>query len=425
MTRFSILFLSLLFILTVSCGDNTTPNEGGEILDDSGVVIYKPFNWKKSVYEDPNQEYFKSRLFGNWSWNNMAMIHRRINSKPITLTAIDLDNGEIVWEWDDYFNPETELTNGRFFSRTDNIFHWKTGDRQYWIDLESGSTINKVRSPQSFTHVMEQLGDIHYSIGFYESEQPDVSTTGVFGGNFLESNPSLILNKEVDPNQIHSGRANDIVSVNPVIIENDTLLVIGWQQIFENIDFQSYLGLYNLSKNYWEYDSIALCEPNPKGVLYQPFQVFQDDVITNVGKSLISYNYKTGEKNWEEIFDHDFSFAGFEIANDVLVASCENQRVYGLNATTGNLIWSSPGSGTPSNLKNRILNDVVYFGGGSSGFLHAIDINSGKTLWKLDPDLYEMGSDWDWSITVSENLSGIGKIVIQNLNFAYCLDAAR
>jgi len=53
-----------------------------------------------------------------------------------------------------------------------------------------------------------------------------------------------------------------------------------------------------------------------------------------------------------------------------------------LNPVNGDIIWKTFSSGTNSEIS--YLNGVVYFVGGSTGKLHAIDINTGKTVWKID-----------------------------------------
>jgi outer membrane protein assembly factor BamB len=142
---------------------------------------------------------------------------------------------------------------------------------------------------------------------------------------------------------------------------------------------------------------------------------------------LICYNYYTGDLVWEREFPHDFSFSGFEIEDGILVGSCENKILYGIDARLGNILWTSEGAGTNSKLENRILNGIVYFGGGSSGFFHAVDIHSGKTIWKLDPYKYEDNKAfWTWSVNVVPGNDGEkGRVIIQNALHAYCFEAVK
>lgn len=218
-----------------------------------------------------------------------------------------------------------------------------------------------------------------------------------------------------------------VSSIIPYVENQDTFLVTAYQEVFPNYSFQSYLGLYNQTKREWVYDSIVLGDVGIKGVLYQPLRKFENTVITNVANSLVCYNYMTGEKVWDKEFPHDFSFAGFDISEGILVGSCENTTLYGLNAHTGQTLWTTDGCGTCSKLENRTLNGVVYFGGGSTGIFHAVDIHSGETLWKLDPYLYEENNAfWTWSVNVVPGINGEkGRIIIQNALHAYCFEAAK
>jgi outer membrane protein assembly factor BamB len=196
------------------------------------------------------------------------------------------------------------------------------------------------------------------------------------------------------------------------------MLVVAWQQVFPNYEFQSYLGLYNLSQKKWEYNNVVLNEQHQKGVLYQPMVKYERSIIANVHNSLICYDYLTGERIWEKEFPHDFSFSGYEISNDILVASCENETLYGLDPKTGRQIWIGQGSGTSTKLQDRIMNGILYFVGGASGKLHAVDIKTGKTIWKLDAALYDDPNQVRWSKAdlnvVAPTGSGKGHIIVKN-----------
>ena len=424
--KYNYFILLGIFLFSISCekakqGDLAVTNS-------SGQIEYLPPLWKIPLFEDDDVSIFKPALFGNWGFGEQALIIRaKKGNLPITLTSVDIEDGSVNWEWNGWFNPETELTDGIYYFLNDNILHWKTGSRQYWIDLSDGSTIKKINGDQTFTKNMNTLGDKYFWNGINYDSFPGLRIKSIYQGNFFDENPKMVLMPTVDENQTLNDRAADITSAVPIIDGVDTMLIVAWQQVFPNWDFQSYLGLYNLSKKEWVYEKVPLCEINRKGILYQPLKKFNNSVITNVGTSLISYNYLTGEKIWEQDFDHDFSFSGFEISNNILVASCENKVLYGLDANSGQILWTGQGGGTNSDLENRILDGVVYFGGGSSGYFHAVDISNGQTLWKLDPHKYEYNNaKWDWSITVMPNPNGgKGSVIIQNNLNAYCFEAAK
>jgi outer membrane protein assembly factor BamB len=75
------------------------------------------------------------------------------------------------------------------------------------------------------------------------------------------------------------------------------------------------------------------------------------------------------------------------------------------------------------------MNGVVYFNGGASGRLHAIDIREGKTVWKIDPKLIgEFPNEIFWGTAIytlpGEN-GKKGKVISLTGNNAYCFEAYR
>lgn len=416
----SIILLALFSLIIYSCHRE----DGNQEIIIDNVTTYKPWIWKYKVYSNENNSSIKPRLLGNWDFDQFSIVIKKIDDAPVSLVALNMEDGSVLWEWSDFFNQDIVLTNGRFFLVNNNVLHWKSSDKQYWIDIQTGETIQKFQGNFSFSYKMQNLGSTYFNHGIEYDETNDLSTQVIYSGDFYEIEPQIVLRPKVDIAQTLTNRASDITSSIPFTHENDTLLIVTWQQVHENWEFQSYLGLYNLSNEKWLYDSIEVYDQDRKGVLYQPMKRFEESVIMNVGTSIVSFDIYTGEKNWETEFDHDFSFAGFEIADGIIVASCENVKLYGIDPLSGNIFWETDGAGTASDLENRIMNGVVYFGGGSSGVIHAVDIRNGKSLWKLIPDRYGRSS-WNWSITVAPSTDGNDKVIIQNHEYAFCLEAAR
>lgn len=89
---------------------------------------------------------------------------------------------------------------------------------------------------------------------------------------------------------------------------------------------------------------------------------------------------------WENSFNGNFLFSGFLIADNILVANCEDGYIYGLNPETGNQLWKEKSSGTSTRMHYQ--KGVVYYAGGGDRLLHAVEVQTGKHLWKLQsPDL--------------------------------------
>lgn len=416
--------LLVIFSLLSSCSKDDGINS--IIKDKEGVVTYLPPLWSLPLHEDGNPESHSLSVTGNNVVNEEdVLIITNQNSTSRYLTLVSSETGEILWKWNDWYIPESESFKGRFTITHNNVIHWITGTRHYWVDLENGQTVKKYRGQNSYAFNLRTLGSHFFGLAKPKDTLTQYQTTAVFRGDFYDEEPEMVLLPKLNLEHAIGYRIGGVTSVIPVIENGDTLLITAYQDIFPNWSFQSYLGLYNLTRQNWVYEKVPLCEISQKGVLYHPLRQVENTVITNVARSLICYNFYTGEKVWEKEFPHDFSFSGFDIYDGILVGSCENKILYGMDVHTGQLLWTGEGAGTNSKLENRIMDGVLYFGGGSSGYFHAVDIYTGKTLWKLDPHKYE-GDEafWTWSINVVPGRNGEkGKVIIQNARNAYCFEA--
>ena len=108
-----------------------------------------------------------------------------------------------------------------------------------------------------------------------------------------------------------------------------------------------------------------------------------------------------------------------------MLANCEDTYLYNLHPATGQVLWKEKTAGTSSRL--RYLNGIIYLSGGSTGRIHAVDTETGETVWLLDPLKYNDGSDDfkpDLYVVPGEN-GEKGKVIIQTHNVAYCVEAYR
>jgi outer membrane protein assembly factor BamB len=75
------------------------------------------------------------------------------------------------------------------------------------------------------------------------------------------------------------------------------------------------------------------------------------------------------------------------------------------------------------------MNGVVYFTGGGDGLLHAVEIETGKHLWRLQsPDLKHNRGAWFKEVvrTIPADAEGEkGKVIVSSYLSAFCYEAAR
>lgn len=416
--------LLLFSILLSSC------QKADSIIDykhnEEGEVIKAPYLWKIPMHKEGSSDSGPS-IQGNMVFGETSLI--RTSESPVkkNLTLIDCSDGARLWDWSDWYQPETEGASFNSYVYSDNILHWATGTRNYWVNLSNGFTHYKIRRETGIRSVIKYDDEVYFAIGDPIDTLEEYQTAVVLSGNFVTGELKQILVPEFNLENAIGNRIGQVTSIIPIKKDTQTLLIVAYQEIFPNWEFVSYLGLFNMSEKVWIYDKIKLNEKSQKGVLYQPMKLFDGSVILTVGNALMCYDYLTGEKIWERQFPHDFSFSGFEVADGVLVANCENLRIYGLDPGNGNILWENEGSGTSSNLLDRIMNGVAYFSGGGPNRIFAVDIHTGEILWRLDPREYESSNAyWTWDIyVVPSQHGGMDKVIACSGTHAYCFEAAR
>jgi outer membrane protein assembly factor BamB len=132
----------------------------------------------------------------------------------------------------------------------------------------------------------------------------------------------------------------------------------------------------------------------------------------------------TGERVWKREFEQDFMFSGFIIEDGRLIANCEDTYTYRLDPSTGATIWRTKGAGTSSRMS--YLNGVVYFVGGSTGYLHAVEAASGRVLWRIDGRRLGGGPFTTNAVYCVPGEGGArGRVIALTNRYAYCFEAAQ
>jgi outer membrane protein assembly factor BamB len=214
----------------------------------------------------------------------------------------------------------------------------------------------------------------------------------------------------------------------PVELDGREHLLVVWQEPFFEFFWQSYLGLWDKVNEEWVYEkTIINAEKSFNGVLLNPPVVHEGRIYLGVGFELASHDIRTGEQYWKKRFDGEIFFSNFLIEEGMLIVNNKDQFVYAFDPTSGRQLWKTPGSGTSS--KMSYMNGVVYFNGGASSKLHAVDIRSGKTVWKIDPQKIGSNREEIFMGTAIYTISGEngkkGKVISLTGNFAYCFEAYR
>ena len=184
------------------------------------------------------------------------------------------------------------------------------------------------------------------------------------------------------------------------------------------------VGLYDYENRSWVYNRKLVAPPSQYNA--GTFIHTEDDrMYISAGNRIACHSLATGDQIWEYLFPRDFMFSGFIVEEGVVVANCEDSKLYGLDSRTGKLKWTGKGAGTSSRLEGRYLNGIVYFSGGSTSRIHAVDIHTGRTVWMLDPALIDKTVD-DWKrdiYVVPPKNGGKGHVIACTHLHAYCFEA--
>lgn len=428
MKQISVGIILLVSALVSSCflWENDNPklktNEEGE-------VISLPYLWKRSLHL--GEPIFNGILNYPIYYKEKLIIPMTKSPSGRLLTMVNPSDGEILWEWDDRFVQATEEIQISKAHQFGNLMVYTNGSRVYGINLESGQTHWRSRNnlDRSFWSHVYGKDEIFYMFGRSDAFPDSVDQTVIFKGNIQIGQYGEYLIPDFTMDYFFPGnRIGDVTAALPVELDGKEYLAVVWQEPFFEFFWQSYLGLYDQSTREWVYEkTIINPEKSFNGVLLNPPVIYKDRIYMAVGFELACHDLRTGQQYWRKKFSGEIFFSNFLIEEDMIIINNEDQYVYALDPMTGNQLWKTRGSGTSS--KMSYMNGVVYFNGGASGKLHAVDIREGKTVWRIDPKLIGEFPDEAFRGTAIYTLAGEngnkGKVISLTGNNAYCFEAYR
>jgi len=303
------------------------------------------------------------------------------------LNFIDTDTGKIRWTWNDYMT-DYENSYVRYAYQYGQYLVINGGPRNYCIDLSTGKTVWKRWMSDSLNarSCVTGIGNVYFVAASTKSEAnrkglEEVIYKGQVIGNEIEQR---VVRPDVSGKYVSgNGWVGGASAPTPIIINTDTLLSIDYSESLLDWYTNSSTGLYNMTKKTWVYTKVPLASNNRRGP-DRPSVYSRGNVYQAIGGLLTCHEVLTGKNLWEKNFSGDFSFSGFLIVDNLVVANCEDGYLYGLDPLTGTQVWKEKSSGSSTRLYYQ--NGVVYFAGGT--WLHAVEVQTGKHLWKLQsPDL--------------------------------------
>jgi outer membrane protein assembly factor BamB len=375
MKTITIILVFFLFVASCHKKDHTDTQT-----DEKGIITSLPYQWKKSLHLSDTISNSKFDIPIKYKGNIGIPTTNGDNNR--LLTFINPNNGDSIWSWDDRYEPTTERIGIYYAYQEKNLLTYQAGDKSYCINLENGTTQWKFRRQSSF------------DIRVYPSYSNDFFNSSSFVNNEgykeqimtkVEINTGNLTTKTLRAN--YSGdyinSSNYIGGITNVtkLANNSNLYAVTYFEHSPTWVVNSYLGLYNDQTDAWVYEKKLMAPPTTNSSAYEP-KIYNNKLYAWVGKNIVCHNLDTGEQIWSKSFPQDFLFSGFIIENDKIIANNEDTFTYCLNLENGNIIWKTESSGTSGRMS--YLNGIVYFVGGSTGKLHAIDVSTGEHVWKIN-----------------------------------------
>ena len=419
MVRTSIFVIVSIVLVSSSC----EKEELSITIDDEGVITQMSPLWQTSLSSDGTL--IDGLLRRDVSYNGNILLGRQ-DKDNIRMAMLSSENGKILWEWDDLFEQDADfdiLVQHRY----DKYFSFQHGSRAYTLDLENGTTVQK--EEQEYVALnMAGIDETYFTAGNFLLNEQGSYVGNVYEGTVGTPNDKLLIAPNysleyVDGNNITGW----ISSAVPFRDSNGDILIT-----YDYADAQpgwlgnTYVGLYNYTKQKSVYDKEPLAL-QVDAYASGPAALYEDKAYYAPAKSIVCIDVYTGKRLWKRDFPEGFAFSGYMIADDKLLANCEDTYLYALDPDTGGQLWRTKSSGTSS--KMAYLNGVVYFTGGGDGLLHAVDTETGKHLWRIrSPDLERNSGAWFMrrvSVVPPAKDGEKGKVITSSYLSAFCYEAAR
>ena len=415
---FYFLILLILFGCNACNKDNSTQLT-------NGVAVSLPHLWVVQTRGD-NTKPTGGPVFSSIVYNGNALVSGSKNGQN-SLILLNVQSGGKIWEWQDWIESRSDVWVQKPFVK-DNLLFFQIAYWNYCIDLNNGKTVFKNVFNQGFEGNAYGLGDYLYSSYGYNRTGNSFPTNGstVYRASIKNGVPEFIAQPKYDTtNPKPIGVYGNIVGIAPYLINNDTCLAISFGDPQVPNGYKDKIGIYNVTQKKWNIEGTPIEESGLRGIEQQP-QIWQNKIYL-CGPSFVScYDAITSKYIWRVTINGDFLFSGFIIQNGKVYANDSYGNLHCIDAITSKEYWVEPTSGTSSDMV--YLDGVVYLVGGGDGLLHAIDAETGTTLWKVkspDASKYNDGYFDRFCAAVPGSFASKGRIIVSTGYNAYCYEAAK
>jgi outer membrane protein assembly factor BamB len=430
MIKGEICFLFSIMILIAACCEK----EPLITTDENGVIISQPWLWRTKLSEGG----LIGAIISGPAWYDKQAIMGAIDENNIAYFAgVDIQSGKISWKQD--YIRQSDFFGFQDFYKLDNIIVQRDGTNLFCLDLINGDYKWKHKMDGRAYQWPSGLDSLFfvYSVESYPGYAYPVSSANY--GNIKDGIVHLFLIPDLgdlpipDLNRV-SRSIGGFRYIKPFYdeITHEILILCYYFKNYYLVDSevqvsQSYVGLYNFSKREWIYERKALGDHNFLEGLTP--HVIGDRFYHTLGNGVAECrNLYTGELVWQKVREGGyFSSFGFIIVdNKMIVMENHGRQLIAFDIANGNIIWSETSAPTISPMCE--LNGVVYYASSADGRIHAVDIETGKHIWRLiSPDAKDNESDFFMRqcMAVPGKNGEKGKVIVSSYTHGYCYEAAK
>jgi outer membrane protein assembly factor BamB len=299
---------------------------------------------------------------------------KAFNGENEKLLALKKEEGELIWEWDNYIKPAPQSIGPvEAVALIDDALLISSGPDNYGIKINSGTTIWATNQEGGQRTIITYNTSVFHSISYGNSPHSDSSSLMMC--DYLEGNWQEIFkvitpvyNMKIYPPSAYKNQ------------NNETLLVFQTRGGSFNPGFVDRVDLYcyNLTQ-----DSIVWYKPDftPSGSSNVRAPIVEGDLVYFGGKwDFYCIDILSGEVIWTHNFYWDYQNSNFLIYNDLIITNLDNGDLIAIDKNSGEQVWVNEDlSGCCTEL--RIFEDRIYF---ANDDLHIVNANTGEQLYEFE-----------------------------------------
>ncbi|MCE7062373.1 PQQ-binding-like beta-propeller repeat protein [Dyadobacter sp. CY343] len=404
--------------------------------DNNGIITQLPHVWKSSRSDGGLAlGMYRGYFIGE---KGLLCVATRKSADPageFYLQLKDVNSGENIWIWDDFFEKKLARPLNRSIVVHENklILHDLWAD--YCIDAQTGSTVWKRIRGFGSASELTNINDKYFITGLSkESKDAKKIDDAIFIGDFKSGQVEQLVKPDYSAEYpFFNGQSTYIGSIyrfKTFTKDGNDLLLIPYDEIGPEVKYnnnRSFFGLYNISQRAWIYNRKPLSlEEDGSSPSLMPI-IHDDKVFLTSLNSLGCFELPTGKRIWQyRLTEVHTSFRDMLLVDGKMVISSLDGNLYCVDAKNGTQLWASPSGAFSSDIYHQ--DGVLY--GINGDFLRACELKTGQVLWELkslDGKLDGRDdSEFEGFVTGLPGANGKkGRIfATTNLNI-YCFEAAR